>query len=229
MAGKPWRNEIKYVCSQAELLQIEYSIRHICRLDSHTGENGKYLVRSVYFDDYYDTCLRENEDGVDPRQKYRIRIYNANAERILLECKRKRREMTQKESCEITQKQCAALINRERTAFDDESSALHKRFLAEASAGIYLPKVIVQYERTAYVYPVGNVRITFDRNISVSGRTADFLQPCLAVRPVMPTGYHVLEVKYDELLPDFIYNALQVCDLMQTHYSKYYISRKMQF
>lgn len=227
MAEKIWRNEIKYICSQAELVHIEHSIRNICRLDFHTGENDKYVVRSLYFDDYHDNCLRENEDGADPRKKFRIRIYDGNKDRIMLECKHKRRGMTHKDSCEITEKECNDLIYGIHLPIYSEQDILLQRFNAETACKMLLPKVIVQYERTAYVYPVGNVRITFDRNISMSGRITEFLYPSLRMCPVMPEGYHILEVKYDELLPNFIYNALQVSDLRQTSFSKYYISRKM--
>ena len=92
--------------------------------------------------------------------------------------------------------------------------------------GHFSARVIVAYERTPYIYPVGNVRITFDRNIVSSGNVKEFMRPEICTRPVMPAGRHVLEVKYDELLPDYIYQALQNLNLQRTAYSKYYICRK---
>lgn len=229
MSEKIWRNEIKYVCSEEELLQIEYSIRNICRLDSHAGENGRYRVRSLYFDDYQDTCFWENENGVAPRKKYRIRIYNENTDQIFMECKYKKRDMTRKDFCRITEIECANLMQGNAWVLNGSQEPLSKYFCAEMALRVFVPKVIVQYERTPYIYPVGNIRITFDRNIAMSGRCKDFLKRDLTVRPVMSAGYHVLEVKYNEIIPDFIYNALQVSDLRQTNFSKYYISRKMQY
>lgn len=229
MDKKIWRNEIKYVCSEEELLQIESGIRNICRLDSHADETGKYRVRSLYFDDYHDTCFYENEDGVALRKKYRIRIYNENTDSIFMECKHKDRDMTRKESCRITEIDCANLMQGKIWLAGNNQEPLLKYFCAEMTLKGFRPKVIVQYERTAYVYHIGNVRITFDRNIAMSGICKDFLKGHLPMRPVMSAGYHVLEIKYDDLIPDFIYNTLQTVDLRQTNFSKYYISRKMEY
>lgn len=228
MNEKIWRNEIKYVCSGGELVQIEHSIRNICRLDSHADENGGYRVRSLYFDDHQDTCFWENENGVAPRKKYRIRIYNENTDQIFMECKHKDRDMTRKDSCGLTGEECENLMQGRFWALGSSREPLLKFFCAEMAIRAFSPKVIVQYERTAYIYPVGNVRITFDRNIAMSDRKKDFLKPCLPMRPVMPADYHILEIKYSGIIPDFIYNALQAADLQQTNFSKYYISRKIQ-
>lgn len=228
MDKKIWRNEIKYVCSEEELIQIESGIRHICRLDPHADENGKYRVRSLYFDDYGDTCFWENENGITPRKKYRIRIYNENTDSIFMECKHKNRDRARKDFCRITETECTNLMQGKFWLLHNKQEPLFQYFYTEMALRGFRPKVIVQYERTAYIYPVGNVRITFDRNIAMSGRHKDFFKQHLPLRPIMPAGCHILEVKYDELIPDFIYNAIQVSDLQQTNFSKYYISRKMK-
>lgn len=228
MTDKAWRNEIKYVCTQSELLRIEHSIRNLCSLDRHAGPHGEYQIRSLYFDDYRNSCMWENENGVDPREKFRIRIYNGSADRITLECKQKASNMTHKDACLIDKNNCEKLMHGGRLFPVPEETSLFNRFAVQMTCRMLMPKIIVQYTRTAYVYPSGNVRITFDRNISGSQKFSDFLQPYLTVRPVMPNGYHILEVKYDEFLPDFIYNALQVADFRQTAYSKYYVSRMHQ-
>lgn len=228
MDGKVWRNEIKYVCAEEDLVRIEYSIRNICRLDPHADQNGMYRVRSLYFDDYQNTCFWENENGVAPRKKYRIRIYNENTDQIFMECKHKERDMTRKEDCRITEGECIDLMGGKYWLLADSREPLLKYFSAEMARRLFLPRMIVQYERTAYIYPVGNVRITFDRNIAMSGMTRDFMEQCPAMRPIMPAGFHILEIKYSGILPGFIYSALQVSDLRQTNFSKYYISRRMQ-
>ena len=87
-------------------------------------------------------------------------------------------------------------------------------------------KVIVDYERTVYVCPIGNVRVTFDRNISSSTDFKHFGEKNIAKRPIMPCGHHILEVKYDELLPDYIYKSLEIEALQRTTFSKYYLCRK---
>lgn len=229
MSEEIWRNEIKYVCSEDELIRIEHSIRNICRLDSHAGEDGKYCVRSLYFDDYQNTCFRENENGVAPRKKYRIRVYDGDKDHIFLECKHKLRDMTRKDSCRISETECESLMRGSFWTIDSRREPLLELFCAEMALRRFAPRLIVQYERTAYTYPVGNVRITFDRNVSMSGRRQDFLETYVPVCPVMPANSHILEVKYNGLIPDFIYNVMQVSDLQQTHFSKFYISGNMQY
>ena len=88
------------------------------------------------------------------------------------------------------------------------------------------PVVIVEYDRSPYVYKNGNARITLDTNISSCKEVGCFLDETIPKRPVMPLGQQLLEVKYDEYLPDFIYRNLQLHSLRQTAFSKYYVCRK---
>lgn len=232
MENKKYRHELKYVCSEQQMLLIENRIRNICKPDVHAGAGGRYTVRSVYFDDYNNTCFYENENGIDPREKFRIRIYNGSTERINLECKQKRKGMTHKESCLLTKEQCDSILSGEwqpnfhSCASDEPDTNLLRKFYLDYQSRMFRGKVIVQYERTPYVYSIGNVRITFDRYISASNSITDFFEDKLTLRPVMPLGQHILEVKYDELLPDYLYNAMQISNLIQTNFSKYYLCRK---
>lgn len=230
---KKYRNEIKYVCTEAQLQMIEHRIRQYCKKDPHAGPDGIYNIRSVYFDDIDNTCFYENEDGVNSREKFRIRIYQANADFITLECKKKRNGKNHKDSCSLTKEQCEAILNGtfswdmvEGCEPERGQPELLRKFFLKYSTQYMRAKVIVSYERTPYVYETGNVRITFDRNIAGSAKVQDFLEPVVDGRPVMPVGYHVLEVKYDELLPDFLNNAMQLGTLRRATYSKYYICRK---
>lgn len=220
-----FRNELKYVCCEAELQLIQARIAPIAPLDSHTAAGGIYSIRSVYFDDSRDRCLNENEDGSDPREKFRIRIYNGSDQRISLECKKKEHTMTNKLSCRLTREQCEKALSGTLTQ-EDLNSNLLRKFFVQAGQNHLQPKVIVAYERTPFVYAPGNVRITFDRNIGSSSDISSFFNSYLPLRPVMPTGNHVLEVKYDEFLPDYLYRAMDLGSLRQTAFSKYYLCRK---
>lgn len=220
-----YRNELKYVCTEGELQIISSRIQHLCQRDSHAGEQGIYCIRSVYFDDRIDTYLRENENGNDPREKFRIRIYNASDARITLECKKKERSMTHKDSCVLTKDQYGQIITGTYMPCDTDSPLL-RRFAMELHNKRLQPKVIVGYERTPFVYAPGNVRITFDRNIGSTTDIASFFNENLPLRPIMNTGHHILEVKYDEFLPEFLYNALNLANLRQTAFSKYALCRK---
>ena len=220
-----YRNEIKYVCCERDLALIESRVSAICAPDSHADENGRYYIRSLYFDDYDNTCFYENEYGTDPREKFRIRIYNTDFSHITLECKRKEHGKNHKFSCPLSYNECVDIIMGNFSLPDTDRELLNKFYL-QYSARFLRAKVIVSYIRTPYIYDTGNVRITFDRNISGSPKIEDFLSPMLNLRPVMPANSHVLEVKYDELFPDFLYNAMQINTLRATAFSKYYFCRK---
>lgn len=219
-----FRNELKYVCSEGELLQIRARVEALCQPDPH-AENGIYNIRSVYFDDQQNRYFYENENGTDPREKFRIRIYNASDSRITLECKKKQRSMTHKDSCPLTREQYRMLVDGTLTENAINSDLLQKFYLLQSQRNLQ-PKVIVAYERTPFVYSFGNVRITFDRNIGSSTDIGGFFDPYLPQRPILPVGKQILEVKYDELLPDFLYQAMNLGSLRQTNFSKYYLCRK---
>lgn len=224
--NRKFRHEIKYVVSDAQLCLLKTRIQNLLLLDSHVAHSGAYNIRSLYFDDYSDTCMRQNEDGTDPREKFRIRIYNHSSERIMLECKRKERGKTHKSSCELTVEQTKTLMQGiPLKDIENQPEVLRKLTLKMLTSG-FKPKVIVEYDRVPYVYKNGNVRVTFDRNISSSTDIEHFLSQTIVKRPVMPMSHSLLEVKYDEYIPDFIYNNLGLHNLTQTAYSKYYICRK---
>ncbi len=227
--GGIWRHELKFACTMPQLAVVEGRIRPLLRLDPHAGDAGRYSIRSVYFDDWQDTCYRENEDGTDPREKFRIRIYNGSAGKITLELKQKMRGMTRKLSCPLTQEQCCAALRGEALREGAETPPVLRKFILQQRMRGLRAKVIVEYERVPRIFPLGNVRITLDENIVSSAQTERFLEGDFARRPIMPPGRHVLEVKYDEFLPDPIRQVLQLETLQRTSFSKYYLCRKYGF
>jgi len=223
--GGTWRHELKYVCDVPQLKIIESRIRPLLKPDPHAGQSGCYMIRSVYFDDEWDTCFRENEDGTDPREKFRIRIYNGSDERITLECKQKMRGMTRKLSCPLTRAQCESALMGRPAALTDGAPALLNKFVVQQKERRLSAKIIVEYDRVPYVFKLGNVRITLDENIRSSTQTERFLEQDFLRRPIMPTGQHILEVKYDAFLPDPIRQALALETIRRTSFSKYYLCR----
>ena len=226
MHNVKYRHEYKYPISDAQVEMLKNRIETLVPLDPHIGSNGMYNIRSLYFDDYSDRCFYENENGTDPREKFRIRIYNHSDARISLECKRKERGKTLKTSCLLTRDQAELLMNGECVPDISSQPQVLRKLTMEMMTRGMRPVVIVEYERRPYVYSLGNVRITFDMNISSSSAIADFFKADIPKRPVMPMGKQLLEVKFDELLPDHIYRSLQLESLQQSAYSKYYLCRR---
>lgn len=225
-AQEKYRHELKYIVSAAQIPLLKSRIAPIMRLDPHAGADGRYNIRSLYFDDYDNHCYYENENGTDPREKFRIRIYNHSQAAIHLECKRKERGKTLKTSAEITVEQVNRAIEGVPWGDPEHLPPLLRKMKLQMDTRLLHPVVIVEYERIPYVYKNGNVRVTFDMNVSSSADLSGFWDENLPRRPVMPPGMHLMEVKFDEFLPDFIYRGLNLGTLRQSSYSKYYLCRK---
>ena len=235
-----YRHELKYLVTDAQMAVLRSRVSGLMPADPHAGADGRYDIRSLYFDDYDDRCFYENENGTDPREKFRIRIYDRSREHITLELKRKERGKTLKLSAPLTEQQTRQLMTGQplpmqplpmqplltHGADDTGQSALLRKLTLQMRERLLRPVVIVEYDRYPYIYRNGNVRVTFDTNVSSSSAISDFLLPQIPKRPVMPAGLQLLEVKFDEYLPDVIYRALQLENLQQTAYSKFYLCRR---
>lgn len=221
-----YRHELKYVISAAQLPLLKSRIAGLMQPDPYAREGGMYNIRSLYFDDYHNRCYYENENGTDPREKFRIRIYNHSPERIMLECKRKERGKTLKTACPLTLEQTRCLMDGRPLPDMGELPPLLRKMTLDMHLRLLRPVVIVEYERIPYIHKSGNVRVTFDTHISSGADLSGFLSEEIPKRPVMPAGQQLLEVKFDEYLPDVIYRALNLGQLQQTAYSKYYLCRK---
>lgn len=221
-----YRHEYKYRLDAVQAGILEARASMLLWTDKHVEKDDTYVIKSLYFDDCRDSCFFENENGVDDRAKFRIRYYNDDLSYIRLEKKSKRRGMTLKESCIISEEQCRVfmegLIPRVESSV---SSAMQKMFTEMQLKGMQ-PKIIVIYERKPLVYPIGNVRVTFDRNILSSNAVDSFLTNKIMARPILAKGESILEVKWDELLPDHISNHLALESLQWSSFSKYYLCRK---
>lgn len=224
-----YRHEYKYFISEKEIEIEKSKISAIMSLDTHTGNSGQYTIRSLYFDNYSDRCYYENENGTDPREKFRIRIYNGSSERITLECKRKERGKTLKTSCLITEEQCLMLMKGVVPKDIGKEQTVLSKLSILMKTELFRPKVIVEYDRIPYVYRIGNVRVTFDINIRTSNDISHFLCSTIPARPILQSGQHILEVKFDELLPDTVKSVLEIGMLSQTAFSKYYLCRKLNY
>ena len=223
-----YRHEYKYILSQAQILMEDAKINTIAELDSYVGEKGYYNIRSLYFDDYEKSCFMANENGIDNREKYRIRIYNGAKERIKLELKQKCHGMTLKRNCGISLQQCEMLMaGRVPSDIKEDQQVLWKlAYLMETR--LMMPKIIVDYDRIPYVYRPddANVRITFDKNIKSINDTNSFLDLKVGGRGILPVGSALMEVKFDDFIPDEIYSLLQLNGLQVSTFSKYYLCRK---
>ncbi|MCD8157981.1 MAG: polyphosphate polymerase domain-containing protein [Clostridiales bacterium] len=221
-----YRHEYKYIVSAAELELIKTRLTGLMSKDPHTGPDGTYNIRSIYFDDYENSCYYDNENGVDPREKFRIRIYDRSSRRISLELKKKINGKCLKLACPLTLEQYNIIAKGGCVPISaDNPEILNKLTLQYLMKGMK-PKIIVEYDRMPWIYEEGNVRVTFDKNVRSSTELSGFFDPDIPVRCIMPPGWHLLEVKWDEFLPDFIYKNTMINNLEQTAHSKYYLCKR---
>ena len=229
-----YRVEDKYFIYEDQIAYLTSRLKEMMAYDEHSSGGG-YLIRSVYFDDASDSALLENEAGVDEREKFRIRTYERDDGFIRLEEKSKKSGLTHKESADIKRDTVEALLKNgsmaERAVINSgcllkEDGFLFKKLYAKMNTSLLHPVTIVEYERCAFVERAGNVRITFDKNIGASEYVDRFFEQDVYLRPVLPPGAHILEVKYDELLPEYIQKVLEIGSLQRTAFSKYTMARR---
>lgn len=226
-----FRHEFKYIISLEQEVILKERMKNLMQQDGNVSKEGSYEIRSIYFDDINDRSFFENEAGVDPRSKWRIRIYNHSDERIVLEKKSKKNGMTHKDQQVLTKEQYELLVQKDANEPDfmiafHEQPDLVKELMTQMTLRMMKPKVIVSYERTPFVEKAGNVRVTFDDFISSASDIDSFFDKNLHQRPILPVGKTLMEVKYDEFLPTYIKEKLELGSLQQTSFSKYFLCRK---
>ena len=214
-----YRHEWKHEISYADLLVIRQRLRAIAQLDPH-ARGGKYLIRSLYFDNARDKALREKIDGVNMREKFRIRYYNLDPSLIHLEKKSRRSGLGSKYSAVLTAGEAQDIVDGELDWMLRSDRALVQELYCKMRYQRLEPKTIVDYTREPYVYGPGNVRVTFDYDIRTGLRCTDFLNPDCVTVPAGDAGI-ILEVKWDEFLPDVIRDAVWVPGRRETAFSKY--------
>ena len=214
-----YRHEWKHPISVADMLVLRQRLRAVMRPDDNAVD-GRYFVRSLYFDTPSDTALREKLDGVNRREKFRIRLYNHDISFIRLEKKSKLAGLGNKQSTRLTPRQAQKIVDGDLDWMRSCEDGLIRELYSKIRTQQLRPKTIVDYTREPFVYPPGNVRVTLDYNIRTGLGCTDFLNPDC---PTIPAGDSpvILEVKWDEFLPDMIRSAIQLEGRRVSAFSKY--------
>lgn len=215
-----FRHEYKHIVSYADYCILRGRLRRLMAPDPHAGANGSYQIRSLYFDDWRDRALREKLYGVSRREKFRIRLYNHDLSLIRLEKKSKCSNLSSKESTILTQRQAEALLNGDYAWMKSTGTPLLLEFYAKLTGHLLRPKTVVDYIREPFVFKPGNVRVTLDHHIRTGMLATNFLDANLitidAGGPIC-----ILEVKYDQFLPNLVRDAIQMDYRQASAFSKY--------
>lgn len=220
-----FRRELKHMINGQDYQILRERFKRIAKPDSHAGPDGKYQIRSLYFDTPDDKALREKLDGVNEREKFRIRYYNFDDSYIRLEKKSKRDGVGNKQTARLTREQCEALVRGETEWMLTSGDALLTELYGKMKFQQLRPRTIVDYTREAYLYRAGNVRVTIDSGIRTGLWDTRLFERDL---PTIPTGHPdkmILEVKFDDFLPDVIRDLIQLGERRNHAFSKYAVCR----
>ncbi len=214
-----YRHELKHDITTADMITIRQRLRAVAKPDEHAVD-GKYLIRSLYFDTPSDKALLEKQSGVSRRQKFRIRYYNGDKSVIHLEKKCKVGGLGCKISANLSQEQAQSIVDGEISWMKDSKDELIRELYSRMVSERLSPKVIVDYTREPFIYGPGNVRVTLDYNIRTGLRNTDFLNTeCITIPAAH--GICIMEVKWDEFLPEIIKDAVQLPHGKTGSFSKY--------
>lgn len=214
-----YRHEWKHEINRTDLMVLRQRLKAVTSPDPHAVD-GKYLIRSLYFDNAADKALREKLDGISRREKFRIRYYNGDTSVIHLEKKSKVGGLGKKQSANLTAVQAQDIVNGRVDWMADSQDDLIKELHIKMRIQGLRPKIIVDYIREPFVFGPGNVRVTLDYDIRTGFGCRDFLNPdCITI----PAGDApiILEVKWDGFLPDIIRDAVGLSGRRVTAFSKY--------
>ena len=210
-----WKHEINY----CDMLTLRTRLSAIMKRDSH-AMNGGYKIRSLYFDNMSDKALREKVDGVNIREKFRLRYYNGDTSLINLEKKSKINGLCAKERCVISKEEAQSVVDGDYGWMAASGRPLCRELYYKILSQGLRPKTIVDYIRDPFVYDPGNVRVTIDHNIRTGVLRTDFLNPETLTLPAGDAPI-ILEVKWDEYLPDIIRDVVTIPGRRAAAFSKY--------
>lgn len=220
--GHPLRHELKYMISYADYNAAVQVLSRVMEPDPHSKDGG-YLIRSLYLDDMFQSAYREKEAGVERRRKHRVRIYGLSDSVIKYEVKDKFGPYISKSSSFITRAQCDMIAAGDMSFLsgaDPHEQALMFG-LIDSRTRLLRPKVIVDYYRKAFICGEGNVRVTFDSKLRAGIASYDIFDASVPTVPAIEEDRLILEVKFDDYLPDHIRALLRQFDAWQTSQSKY--------
>lgn len=222
--SKP-RHELKFFINVSDYFSIKNRIKHIASIDKNSSSSGSYHIRSLYFDNFNDKALLEKVNGYSRREKFRIRYYNDNFDFIRLEKKSKVNGLCTKFSAPLTKEQCEKILNNDIDWMLTSDKSLIQELYFKMKSQMLRPKTVVDYTREAYIYRPGNVRITIDSNVRTGICSQDMFNTTLPTMKIPNNDTIILEVKFDEFLPDIIKDTIQTNTRKATSISKYASSR----
>lgn len=222
-----YRYELKFLMNKKTAHLLKYRLSLLMDIDSFSkNEDGSYYIRSLYFDDIFDKAYYEKIDGVEEREKYRIRFYNFDESYIIIEIKGKKGNLGYKEQDRITKEECLFLIDGECDKININNREVLERFINDIKMKHLVPSVIVDYNRLAFTYPIADVRITFDSEIASGKYNYDLFDKDMNLYNILEDNDVILEVKYNDFLPKMICDLVNDVPSVRISMSKFAMCRE---
>ena len=220
-----YRYELKYLLNSSQAIILKQKLSLIMEHDANTID-GYYFIRSLYFDDVNNTAYYEKIDGLEEREKYRIRFYNFDHSYIMLELKGKKNNLTYKRQDRITEEEYNEIINQNYGKINIDNRKVLEDFINKAKRKNLIPSIIVDYNRQPFIYPVEDVRITFDEDISSGRFNYDLFSEDLLPFRAIEANEIILEVKYNNFLPSTIKKVLDTVPKTRIAMSKFALCKE---
>jgi len=223
---KVYRHEEKYYISKVRAFELSCLLKGYMKKDEHAGVDGSYWIRSLYFDNHRNIDYHNKEDGLSVRKKLRLRIYNSNTKSVKLELKNRHGIYMLKESATISSNDAKLLIEGENSSLLNYNSIVTSKVFYLMHKALYEPKVTIDYEREAFTYPFQDIRVTIDRNIRASRSDFNIFTDNITMLPVIGEDVHVLEIKYNNMFPEFLQKLISTFTNNRSSVSKYCLGRQ---
>ena len=201
-------------------------------LDSHVLNKYNYEVRSLYFDSNFQHSFLEKRDGIAIRKKLRIRYYPSfskdSQKFAFIEIKKKFNENVAKSRIYVPLDKAIKILNSNHTEakyFYENSSAQDKATLKEIwflyKKHNLKPVCVVSYFRQPFMSRVEKTfRLTFDTNLKVRKYNLD-LNFGGGSKDIVPPNICIMEVKFNNIIPNWAIKIIQKNDCVQYKISKF--------
>lgn len=220
-----YRYELKYYISAKQYILLKELLSSLLSSDTHNDKCG-YFIRSLYFDSMYNDSYIDKLCGIEERKKYRIRIYGFDpSDNAKFEIKNRIGKYTFKESLSISSDEVDELCNLNYSVLLDKTDNTAKKLFVDLTKEVMVPKIIIDYDREAYIFPLNDIRITFDKNVRAT-YSSEIYNPNLPTIGILQPNEIILEVKYNDFLPQWICDFLSTSDAVNTSISKYCLARE---
>jgi hypothetical protein len=220
------RSELKYYISNNEYTALVNRLKHLLKHDEHSVPGKGYFVRSLYFDSYDDACLHDKQSGIMHRRKFRMRTYDIASESVKFEIKNKWNNQILKETATITRDSAEKIANCEYEELLTYGNPVLNKAFIEFTTKLYKPKVMIDYQRDAFMFDYFNLRVTIDKDLRSNNTDFNLFSSMAHAIPVIMEGKQILEIKYQGCFPEYLRGVIQLDSFERSAISKYTLGRR---